>query len=165
LTELRVYESSRVCLALYVPPTGFGYPLGGLLLAEPLSHFFRLKRSWVCSFRVLLPMVSRASLKALLLSCPFIAAFTRRLAQPLELQSFAPTIEPYSPQLRLGYCGNLDSLGVTIFEVLSPVTLSTSSGSQLFCTLSTHTPRHEQLYFRVFVLQAWLNLREICRPL
>jgi len=67
---------TRGCLTLYVALSGFDYPLSGLLLLNPLNHYFRFKRSWGSPFRVLLPSKSCCLSRGPLLSCRFVGSVT-----------------------------------------------------------------------------------------
>lgn len=81
----------------------FVYPLSGLLLQNPLSHFSDPSVLGIFSFRVFLPSKSRTSLEALALlpfsPQPATADFFGRAArlQSVGLQSFSPFEEPCSP--------------------------------------------------------------------
>lgn len=145
---------TRVCRTLYVAALEFDYSFAAFLLPEPLSHFFRLKRSWDYLFRALPPDPCRTTLAALSALLPF-----------LRLQSFAHESDAHSPALRLSNSGSRSSLEVSISEAFSPTCLQPLSGCLLFRTSRIHSIKSGTLCLRVFLTSDWLDLLEIVLPL
>lgn len=120
-----------------VPFSGFGYPLNGLLLPEPLNHFsgssvHGISPSESCSLRkAVSPLGALCSLALRR------ARFGRSPSQLARLQSFEPSAEPHPQCQRLGRHRGRYSLGVTHLWGFRPRPRSTLSGKHLFCTSLT----------------------------
>lgn len=134
-----------VYLTPYVPPAGFGYPLGGLLLPNPLrliqtQAFLGSPPTEFCSLT-----------GAVSLSRPF-CSLTADVVSPKQLvtrfQSLAPPSEPHSPIRLLHLSGSRSSLGVCISEAFIHLATVTPFGVHPLVHFMRR-PFDRALYFRV----------------
>lgn len=85
---------------LFVPFSGFDYPLNGFLLPKPLAHFSEPSTHGICPFRVFLRPKVRTSFEsdALMLSINRSCQLKTLRGLLTQLQSFSPFGKPYSPK-------------------------------------------------------------------
>jgi hypothetical protein len=125
---------SRVCLALFVPLSGFVYPLSGFLLPKPLDHFSDPSVPGILPFRVFLPSKSGSSLEASFSLAVFLAHLNRVVLNQPRLQSFVPFEEPFLQERCYTNLEDVTLLGFCISEAFSPLALASPSRRLLFCT-------------------------------
>jgi hypothetical protein len=136
---VRGVHFTRACPALFVPLSGFGYPLSGFLLPKPLNH---LSGSSV-------PGVNPSELFSLQRAVP--------LSRPPALLPFGRLLQPRLNHAWGGYralfplksrdrrstglmnTGALALLGFCISEAFSLLTLSAPSSRRLLCTFCSVT--------------------------
>ena len=122
-TDPEVHVHPEVCLTSFVPPSGFGHPLGVLLLPDPLDRVSGPSAHGVLPFRVFLPpkepCLSRDLLALLSLTCHRL----RRTDVTHDFRALLPLEEPFSLPVRLSTGGRRSSLGVLIFEAFSLASL------------------------------------------
>lgn len=120
LPELGVYLA-RVCLTLSVALSGFGYPLSDFLLPEPLSRFFRPKRSWDFPLQSFSHFEERQPLSRLFALLPLAllapAGYTR------QRSDFRALLPPKSRVLRPGIAQKAEPLLSWGFASLGPFPL------------------------------------------
>jgi hypothetical protein len=125
---------SRVCLALFVPLSGFDYPLSGLLLPKPLDRFSDPSVPGIPPFRVFLPSKSVSSLEASCSLAVFLVPLNEVVLNQPRLQSFVPFEEPFLQERFYTNLEDVTLLGFSISEAFSPPTLASPSRRLLFCT-------------------------------
>lgn len=111
ITDPGVYAHSGVCLAPFVPLSGFDYPLNGLLLPNPLSRVSDSSVRGFHPFRVFLPVKSRTPLEAscsLVVNPPGFPRVTWSTATSELCSLYRAALAAYA----INICGSRYSLGV-----------------------------------------------------
>jgi hypothetical protein len=135
MTVFGVDVPSQVAPTWFVPLSGFGYPLNGLLLPKPLDHYFRPKRSWVLPRQSFCPHKRSVPLSSYL--C-FLAVnppgFPGVPLVDLVFKALISSADRLSPPKLLHFGGRLTLLGLRIPEAFSLATHELTNQLKLFCT-------------------------------
>lgn len=114
---------SEVCLTSYAPPSGFGHPLGVLLLPDPLDRVSGPSAHGVLPFRVLLPPEEPHLFRGLGALLSLTGNRIRRSDRQPRLQSFAPFGRAVLAARAINADRRRSSPGVCISEAFSLASL------------------------------------------
>lgn len=158
LTGLRSLPIAGFASAHFVPLSGFGYPLNGLLLPKPLDHYFRSKRSWVSPLQSFYPNKRSVPLSRNLCSHAVNPpGFPRVTLVDRNYRALIPSVGRLSPLQLLHLSGRLTLLGFRILEVFSPRSATVIFQTETLSYFMRSASSAKALYLRAYVLRDWLN--------
>lgn len=164
LRHVQIRKSTHIpeaCLASYVPPAGFGHPLGGFLLPDPLDHISGPSAHGVIPFRVFLPAEEPCFSRSLIALLSLAWHRLRRTDVTRNFRALLPPPEPRSQTTRLTPSGAVPLLGFSSWRLSPPRPCYPFGSTPLsHFTTAADRSRRRTLCLRVFLTRGRMGLLE-----